>query len=213
VLRYIRGLFWDRIAPDKGGFGERLLGVIINQVPQAGRESISAELTSQVPGEGIKILGMLPEERGLLSISLGELAEHLRATVLCCPDALDKLVGNVMVGALCVDSGADYFARRGDKVVITRGERPDIQLAALATSTNCLVLTGDVTPLSEVLRWAEEKGVPILSTKQDTLPTVAGAEEALLQARFRQQNKLKTVEEILARYIDLEALYQDLGIS
>jgi len=211
VLRYRGNLKWGDIAPTAERFGERLLGVVVNCVPAAKLKSLSNEITSLFPEEEVKLLGLIPEDRELLTVSLVELAEHLNATVICCPEGLDELAGNVMVGALCVDPGKDYFARKDNKVVISRAERPDMQLAALSTSTRGLVLTGDTTPIPQVLFMAEEKGVPILSTPQDTLSAIANVEEALTEARFWQQKKLGKLEESLSKHFRFEEVYQELG--
>ena len=119
----------------------------------------------------------------LLRVSVSELAESLQAEVLCCPQAAGELVENLMIGAMCVDSGEEYFARKANKAVIVRGDRPDMHLAALATSTRCLILSGGVTPTPQVLQFAEEKGIPILSAKKDVLSIVNEIEETLLQTR------------------------------
>ena len=210
VLRYRSNLKWEDIAPTADRFGERLLGVVVNHVPAAKLESLSTQISSLFPEEEVKILGILPEDRGLLAASLAELAEHLKATVVCCPEGLDELAENVMVGALCVDPGKDYFARKDNKVVISRAERPDMQLAALSTSTRGLVLTGDTSPIPQVLFMAEEKGVPILSTSQDTLSAIAGVEEALADTRFQHQKKLDRLEESLAKHFHFEKLHREL---
>ena len=117
----------------------------------------------------------------------------------------------VMLGALSVDSGLDYFSRKANKVVITRSERPDIQLAALATSTKGIILSGDTSPIPQVLHWAEDKGVPILITKQDTFSIVAKVEEAFLQAKFHHQKKLNKLTEILDQHFDFERLSEQLA--
>ena len=57
-----------------------------------------------------------------------------------------------------------YFRRKPNKAVITGGDRADIQLAALETSTRCLILTGNLYPSPAVLNRAEELCVPVLLT-------------------------------------------------
>jgi len=213
VVRYSPPLPWAMIASTCERFGKHLLGIVINQVPKAGIESASRGMISLFGREGIEVLGVLPEERKLLTVSIAELAEHLEAAILCCAEASSELVENVMLGALCVDSGADYFERKAGKVVVTRGERPDIQLAALATSTKCLVLTGNVPPLPQVLYWAQDKGVPILLAKQDTLAVEEKIEQALVESRFRQPKKLNPLKEILGQYFDFATLYHGLGLA
>jgi len=120
---------------------------------------------------------MLSGERAATGASVARIAERLQAEVLCCSESLDGVVENLMIAAMTVDSGLDYFSRKDNKAVIVRGERPDCQLAALATSTRCLVLTGGVRPPVQVLSLAEEKGVPVLLTDRDTLSVVAELEQ------------------------------------
>ncbi|OGO05693.1 MAG: hypothetical protein A2Y60_03680 [Chloroflexi bacterium RBG_13_54_9] len=117
------------------------------------------------------------QSRSLLSV--GELAKHLEGEILNCPERSEELVENLMVGALSVDSGLDYFRRKTNKAVITRGDRPDIQMAALETSTKCLILTGNISPMPIVLHRATEKGIPIIVVKEDTVSTLRHIEEAL----------------------------------
>ena len=111
--------------------------------------------------------------------SVGELARHLEGEILNCPERSEELVENIMVGALSVDSGLDYFGRKTNKAVITRGDRPDLQMAALETSTKCLVLTSDIGPMPIILHRAKEKGVPIIAVKGDTMSVLKRIEEAL----------------------------------
>ncbi len=118
-----------------------------------------------------------------------------------------------MAGVLCVDPGVEYFKRRDNKAVVTRGERPDIQLAALETSTRGLILCGNVPPIPTVLHRAEDKGVPIILVEQNTIAAIAGIEEVLSQARFRHQSKLSAMERTLAQHFDFPTLYQSLGLT
>jgi len=141
--------------------------------------------------EGVKVMGELPEDRTLLGVSVAELADDLQAEVLCCPESTGKLVENLMIGALSFGSGEEYFARKDNKAVITRSERADIQLAALATSTVCLILGGDQAPSPQVVHWAEDKEVPVLLVKQDVLSIVNEIEKTFIKARLKQQEKLE----------------------
>jgi len=210
LLPYSNDSPWERMSFSAGRFAQRLLGIVINRVPQGKMESTRTEVVPMFHREGIKVFGVLPEERLLFGVSVAELAEHLQAKILCCHESSGELVENLMVGVLSVDPGVDYFARKVNKAVITRGERPDIQLAALATSTKCLILSGGTAPFPQVLHWAEDKGTPILLVKEDTLSTVAKIEETFLHARFQQQQKLGKLAEILEQHFDFKALYQSL---
>lgn len=134
-------------------------------------------------------MSTLKEDRLLLGIGVDELSEYLNAKVLCCSESMSGVVENLMIGVLSVDSGIDYFSLKNNKAVIARSDRPDVQMAALATSTKCLIITGKTTPVPQVLNFAQEKRIPVLSVKQDVLTVVKEIEEAFLNNRFQQKKR------------------------
>ncbi len=212
IVRYSNPLPWTQLVHISEGLKERLLGVVINRVPLNKTQSVRDELAPLLQREGIKMLGLLPEDRLLLAPSMEELAEHLGGRFLTCPQGSDELVENVMVGAMCVDPGPQYFGRKANKAVVVRGERPDMQLAALETPTRCLILSGNTPPLPVVQERAEDKGVPLIAVESDTLSTIAGIEIALNQTGFHSKKKLLRLNHILGEHFDFEALYRRLGL-
>ena len=118
-------------------------------------------------------------EEMTLAISIGELADITQGEILNSPERSGTLVENLMVGAMCVDPAPLYFSLKSNKAVITRGDRADIQLGALETETECLILTGGFKPLPSIIQRAEEKQVPIITVGEDTQTTLAKLEEGL----------------------------------
>jgi BioD-like phosphotransacetylase family protein len=114
-------------------------------------------------------------------ISINELAGCLQGDILNSTQQTEDIVEHVMVGAMCPDPSPLYFELKPRKAVITRGDRADIQLGALETSTKCLILTGGHKPVPSVLNRAEEKGVPILLVDKDTPATLAELEQSFAQ--------------------------------
>ena len=119
------------------------------------------------------------EERKPSTVSIGELAEYIQGEILNCPEQSGELVENLMVGAMCVDPAPLYFDIKPNKAVITRGDRADIQLGALETSTKCLILTGGIKPIPSVMQRAEETKVPIIMVEKETPATLADLETGL----------------------------------
>jgi BioD-like phosphotransacetylase family protein len=191
--------------PNYRDFGKYLLGVVVNKAPRS-------RLSAQFDRGGVDVLGVLPEDRALLSLTVGELAAHIKGEILNSGGRASELVEDFMLGAMSVDSGLDYFGRKDSKAVVVRGERPDMQLAALETSTRCLVLSGGVAPIPAVLRKAEDKGVPIILTKGDIVSTVNGIELALGKTRFNQEEKLARLGEIMEEQFNFKALYKGLNL-
>ena len=192
---------------------KHLAGVIINLVPRSKIETAGQQLTASFSKAGIKVLGILPEVRSLLGVSAKDLAQVLNGEILTAPEKTDEIVENVMVGAMTVDSGVMYFNRKGNKAVVVRGERADMQLAALETPTRCLIVTDNVKPLPFVIVRAQEKHVPVIMVKQDTSAAIDGIEEALTKASFWSGRKLEMFGEVLDNYFDFQALYSELGLE
>lgn len=213
IMRCLDGSSWMRISPAVRGFGDNLLGVVINEVPAGRIQAVQSAAVSVFEKQGIRLLGVLPEERALLGVSLAELAKSLEATVVCCEASMDKLVKNVMIGAMTPDSGLDYFNRKDNKVVVMRGDREDMQIAALNTSTNGLILTGDGAPPPKVVYLAEQKAIPVLTTGQDTLSALDIVEKTILQARATQNAKPETMAGIVAKHLDLQTLLEGVGLA
>jgi BioD-like phosphotransacetylase family protein len=194
------------------GLGKHLLGIVYNGVPAAKLDQVRSEVNRQLEGSGIDVLGVLPEDRALLTLTVGELVQCIQGNMLSSSAQPAELIDSIMVGAMTVDSGLIYFGRKNNKAVLVRSNRPDMQLAALETSTKCLVLCGDTPPIPAVLYGAEVKHVPIVLTGNDIATTMDNIEAALAGNRFRQEKKLPRLSEIMGKQLDLPALYKELGL-
>jgi hypothetical protein len=174
-------------------------------VPQTQLKLVKEAATAQFGAAGIKVLGTVPENRFLLALTVSELAESIQGKILNNADKAGELVENYMLGAMVVDSGPAYFGRKINKAAVIRQDRPDMQLAALETPTNCLVLSGSSQPpLYNVLSKAESKGVPVIATETAVPDIVARIENTLLHTRLRQEKKLAKLAEIVKQNLDLK---------
>ena len=214
VSRFQSVLEVDNILAVREAMGDRgLAGIVLNMVPRARMEAVHRLVQPYLEQQGIPVLAVIQQDPLLCAISVNELAEHLNAEVLCCPEHGEDLVETMMVGAMSADSALSYFRRQANKAVITGGDRVDIQLAALETSTTCLILTGDMRPNPLIVTRAEEQCVPLLLVSGDTMTTVRQAEELVGQARFRQTSKIERLESLLEAHFDFQRFYQALGLA
>ncbi|MBC7233301.1 MAG: phosphotransacetylase family protein [Chloroflexi bacterium] len=202
----------DDLLADKARLGDRMLGAVLNGVDRQRLDFVQELVVPFLEKRDIPIYGVLPLERLFASVSIGELAEAVQGEIICRPDLADELVENLMVGAMSVDSALTYFRRKLNKAVITGGDRPDIQLAALETSTKCLILTGNLRPNPLIISRAEEAGVAIMMVKHDTMTTVQLAEQVFGKTRFHQEKKIARFESMLAERFDFDRLYRALGL-
>ncbi|WP_267383286.1 phosphotransacetylase family protein [Cyanobacterium sp. uoEpiScrs1] len=213
VARYHSSLVVDSLVKAKQQLGGHLIGVIINHIPIDKLESTQTLIKPYLEGEGIKVLGMLPSSSLLNSVSVREIAYQLGADVLCRGDRLDLMVESLTIGAMNVNSALEYFRQGQHKAVVTGGDRTDLQLAALETSTSCLILTGHITPQPLIINRAEDLEVPILSVDLDTLQTVEIVDSAFGNVRLQEQIKIDCIEQLMSEYFDFDRSLQTLGLS
>jgi BioD-like phosphotransacetylase family protein len=190
--------------------GDQLLGVIFNHVPTGGEDFINEYVQPFLARQEIQVLGQLPNRPQLSALSLTELISLLEARVLTEADGLDALVTSFTVGAMNAEAALARFRRQQNKAVITGGDRTDIQLAALETSTAVLVLTGNLHPSPLILEQAEKLGVPVLLVATDTMETVEKIERSFGKTRLGQTEKLETFENLLVERVDLRPIYDVL---
>jgi BioD-like phosphotransacetylase family protein len=189
----------------------RVVGAIFNHVPKEQMEHVQETIMPHLKKEDIPILGAVPKDEILGSITPRELADGLNGKLLCCDDKMDGLIQHFIIGAMDVRSASRYFREMRDKAVITGGDRPDIQLAALQTSTKCMVLTGNLHPSPVIVDRARQIGVPIILVMDDTLTTVEKLEDVLGSIRVRESKKIDRARELFEQNVDFDRLYSAIG--
>jgi uncharacterized protein len=211
IDRYHQIATVDRVLSAQRELGDRLLGVIINDVPHDRIAMLQDKLVPYLEDLNIPVFGLLPRNGLLRSVTVKELVRQLDAEVLCRPDRLDLMVESLSIGAMNVNSALEYFRRGQNMAVVTGGDRADIQLAALETSTQCLILTGHLPPQPFIVSRAEDLEIPILSVDLDTLTTVEIIDRAFGQVRIREQIQIDVIKELFTRYCNLDRLVSTLG--
>jgi uncharacterized protein len=206
-------LYVDDLLSAKQRLGSRLLGVVLNDVPSDKLESITATVRPFLQAKGIPVLGMLPRSALLRSVSVKELVHQLKAEVLCRPDRLDLMVETLTIGAMNVSSALKYFRKARNMAVVTGGDRTDIQLAALESSTQCLILTGHLPPSPLVIGRAEEMEIPVLSVDLDTLTTVEIIDSTFGNVRLHETIKVECVTQLMAEHFDIDGMIASLALG
>jgi BioD-like phosphotransacetylase family protein len=201
VEPYSGELTGAELAAKYRGFSDSLLGVVVNKVPLRRLEQLSEQLAGEVA-----LLGLLPEDRFLFGLTVGEIAQRVDGEILNDAARSDEVVESFMLGAMVLEPGPEYFGRMANKAAVLRSGRPDMQLAALETSTRCLVLSGGIEPTYPVITSAKDKGIPIILTRGDTDSVVNTLELALGKPRFNQEKKLPRLLEIMEKHFNFEAL-------
>ena len=185
--------------------GDRLAGVIVNQTPRY-RSQRAAGVLAELATVGVPTMGALPEDRPMLSLNLEQLEANLGGRWELAPTDGDVWIDRFLIGGNIMDSGAGYFGRYAHQAVITRAERPDIQLASLMQDTQCLVLTGGSRPTEYIRVEAAKRTVPILLVEQNTVATadaVGGLMDAIVPHAL---HKAERMADLLDGQVDLDAL-------
>jgi BioD-like phosphotransacetylase family protein len=112
-----------------------------------------------------------------------------------------------------VNAAVKYFRKRRNKAVVTGGDRVEIQQAALETSTQCLILTGQLPPPAFILNRAEELEIPILSVDLDTLTTVEIVDRTFGQVRVHEPLKVECISQLMSEHFDINRFLSQLGVK
>ncbi|MBU0512252.1 MAG: phosphotransacetylase family protein [Chloroflexi bacterium] len=192
--------------------GKAMCGIIINRVPEDALNFVSDYARPYLETRGISVFGVLPEVRGLAALTVEELIDVLDAKVLTECKSSDAMIESLTVGAMSAEAALSRMRKHRNKVVITGGDRTDIQLAALETSTTCLVLTGNLHPSPLIIKQADELGVPILLVRDNTMEAVEAIDHIFGKTRLGQSAKLQQFQKLLDEYVDLARLSECLAI-
>ncbi|MGE5190280.1 MAG: DRTGG domain-containing protein [Gemmatimonadota bacterium] len=200
----------DQVLWAAGVLGDRLLGVVLNRVDRTRETFVRDMVRPFFDSRGIRIFGAVPADPLLDSVTVAALAAAVSATVESGEDRLDAMVERFCVGAMDVESALRVFRRIPRKAVVTGGSRADIQLAALETDTRCLVLTGGVPPNDLIVHKAEQKGVPILVCRDDTMATVERLEKMVGRLRIREREKIARGVGLVSDHVDAAGILASL---
>lgn len=183
-------------------FSEQLSGIIVNSVPKYRMRELMTNLNPLLEARGLRTLGIIPEDRIMLSPTVHQIAAHLGAQWHLCQERPDELVGDFLIGGNIMESPETYFGRTENKAVIVRGDRPDIQLAALTHTVKCLILTGGISPIEYVHYTAQQMQVPILVAKHDTVTTCDELSTITERSTIYHPEKIEQFVKLLDVHVD-----------
>jgi BioD-like phosphotransacetylase family protein len=181
--------------------GLDMIGVVLNK-------SSNAPERKFLEGRGINVLGEVPVMPELRTFRVSEISEKMDAKAIAGSKGMDNVVETILVGAMSTQSAIQYMRRSKRKAVITGGDRTEIQLAALSTDTSCMIVTGGIKPTHTVLSEANELGVPILMTNEDTLRVAETIEHLIARIDPKDKEKIELVGNNVRSCIDLSLVWR-----
>lgn len=179
-------------------WGARLAGVVINATPvyrvQAAQEAAGPDAV------------IIPESRLMLAPTVAQIGESLNAVWTLDPVNADALVERYLIGGNLLDNGPTYYGRYPNQAVITRAQRPDIQLACMLPQTRCLLLTGPGEPAEYIKAEARERDIPLLQVAASTIAAADALERLMSAADARHIAKVRHYAALLERHAGAERL-------
>ena len=214
VIRHKHALKTKKLKQYLVSFGKSLSGVLINARTKYTSHDVQTLIIPELEDVNIKVFGTIPEDRTLLASTVDQVVEHLNGEyALKIDDRSTELIENFLVGGWTMDEGALYFSTKDNKAVITRGDRPDLQMSALSTETACLIMTKGIKPIEYVEYEAQEEGVSIVVVDKDTISTMESLNSLVDNSKFDHISKLERLHELIKSEVDSASLLDDIGIA
>ena len=201
VLDYGAGKYSDGLSRMAEAFGDGLLGVFVNRAIRHRAHEVKEMV-------GAQALGVAPEDRLMLSVSLNQVAAALEGSWVWGEEQGESLVERYLIGGNFMDSGDHYFNRMENKAVIVRGDRPDIQLSALTGPVVGMINTGGHQPVEYLLHEVEQLDVPLMVTPHRTAEAVEALGGALEEANPYHPQKVSRFLELLRMHCDIDAVLE-----
>ena len=202
IVDYSATVDVERLNAELRPVRQRLHGLLVNSMPPYRIRACEAELLAQSEGRADHILGMIPEDRVMLSPTIGQVAGHLHAQWVLGEEKSDELVPRVLIGGNLMDPGVTYFGRYPEQAVVVRGDRPDIQLAALGSKLTCLILTGGHQPIPYVYHEAQEQEAPVLVVASDTHATAEAMGGVIAWGTVHHRSKTERFAHLLEKHCE-----------
>jgi len=182
--------------------GVGVKGVLVNN-DRDGR------LTGLLEDRDIPVLGTIPYEPRLGTFRAKEILDEVGGECVAGSTGLDRIVDNVVIGAMTADTALPIMRRIPRKCVITGGDRSDLQLAALTTDVSALVLTGGIRPNSHVMAEAHSQGVPIIVIAAHTYQVAERVERLESRINPDDEEMLAVIKDLIGDHVDMDAILRD----
>ncbi len=185
--------------------GSKVIGTIFNNVPPIILEKARGIARNVSESRGIRVWGVIEEDKRLTSPTVEELCSVLEGEILE-EGNMKRIVEDMLVGAMGAEVALSYFRRGVNKAVLTGGDRTDVALAALETDTSLLILTGNLYPDTRVLAKAREANVTVILVPYDTYTTIQKLEAVGGRIKPGDTNKIQLAIEKVKREVDWKNL-------
>lgn len=178
-----------------------MIGALLNNISRAQLDK-TKEIYQPLLEKKLPVLGLVPRQDELAAPTVAEFYSALDGEILAAPEKMNRLVEEVVIGTMTIESALGYLRRAPNKALITGGDRSDMALTALETSTSVIIFTGGLYPDVRVLAQAEEKGVPVILVHEDTYTTVENLHSVYRSIHPDNTAAIKIVRDLIDKHVD-----------
>jgi BioD-like phosphotransacetylase family protein len=200
--------------------GVEVVGVVLNKLLPDKYEYVRDFARRGLERLGLELLGTIPAEPLLANATLGQIRQTIRGVFINAKEKARRRVKKVIIGAMNSTHVMEYF--QPGTLVITPGDRDDVILAALSTSTLSenedraiagLVLSGDLLPHQSVLDLMANSEVPVIRSPLDSYSVASGIHSMTVKTLPGDVEKIDRIQALIDRHVDVDRLMTKLGIG
>jgi BioD-like phosphotransacetylase family protein len=215
------GLPIDEGALNKALFdreGVEVVGVLMNKVLAEKMEQTADFARRGFARLGLELLGVMPVQQILAEPSIQQVADTIRGTFYCNARFARNRASNVVMGAVSSANIRSKFLP--GTLLIIPGDREDIVLAAISEASECserrlsgLILSDDLKPHASLLDMLEKTNLPVVFSPKDSYSIAQHIFALTIKVQPRDTQKIESIQDLVARHIDIPRLLQKIGIS
>ncbi len=210
----------DEVALNKALFdkeGVELVGVILNKVLHDKFDHVAEFARRGLDRLGIDLLGVVPVEPLLANATLGQICKETKGKFLNRPSESLRRVRKIIIGAMSSSHVMEYFSP--GTLVITPGDREDVILAALSTSSLTeadgravagLVLSGDLFPHQSVLDLISASDLPAIASPLDSYTVANTIYSMTVKTLPGDAEKISKIQSLIERHVEIDRLLEKL---
>jgi len=156
---------------------------------------------------GVKVLGVIPFQESLTYVTVSFIAEKLQARIIGGEGGLNRRVKHVFVGAMAGDTAARLpLFKKADKLAITGGDRSDMMVAALESSTSAIVLTNNIIPPQNLIAKATDLNIPLLLVPFDTFMAAKQIDDMTPLLTRDDPERIATIQNLIEQNVDIKSI-------
>ena len=206
----------DEVALNKALFdkeGVEMVGVILNKIMPSKFDYVCDFARRGLARLGIDLLGAIPEEPVLANATLGQICKTTRGNFINGKTKSRRRVQKVIIGAMNSGHAMEYF--KPGTLIVTPGDREDVILAALSSSTLSeqdgqaiagLILSGDLVPSAPILELLQNSEVPTIASPLDSYNIASSIHSMTVKTLPGDAEKIDKIQALIDRYVEVDRL-------